>query len=188
MLPPQRLFSALITMSALALVVACDVGAVPLEGSGSGGPDGGSSSGPDPAGGGGSGTDNPDGGVAVPTACDEPVATGESGKHNAGEACLNCHGGGGDAPTFRVGGTIYSALNGGSPVVGATVRMIDGNGAEHVAISARNGNFWLTEQVALPLTVQASSCPSTLNMVAQSAVGNCNASGCHDSDFRIHIP
>jgi hypothetical protein len=184
-LPPQRLVSALIAVCALALVVACDVGAVPLEVSGGGGPDGGAGGGPDPAGG---GTDDPDGGTAVPAACDEPVATNESGNHNAGQPCLDCHGGGGDAPTFRVGGTIYSALAGGTPVVGATVRMTDGNGAEHVAISARNGNFWLTEQVALPLAVQASSCPATLHMVAPSSVGNCNAGGCHDGDFRIHLP
>jgi len=184
-LPPQRLVSALIAVCAFALVAACDVGAVPLEGSGGGGPDGGAG-GPEPTGGGGN--DSPDGGSPVPAACDEPVATNESGNHNAGEPCLNCHNGGGDAPTFRVGGTIYSALGGGAPVVGATVRMTDANGTEHVAISARNGNFWLTEQVALPLTVQASSCPSTLNMVSSASVGNCNAAGCHDNDFRIHIP
>jgi hypothetical protein len=188
-LPPQRLVSAHIAVCVFALVVACDVGSVPLEGSGSGGPDGGAGGGPDPTGGGGGGGggDTPDGGAVDPTACDEPVATNASGQHNAGEACLNCHVGG-DAPRFQVGGTIYSALGGGSPVVGATVRMIDANGTEHVAISARNGNFWLTEAVALPLTVQASSCPSTLNMVSQSSVGNCNAGGCHDADFRIHVP
>ena len=183
MLVSTRLASALIAASVLALVAACDVGSVPLEGTESDGPDGGSADpGPDPVGG-----DTPDGGAVEPAACDEPVATQESGKHNAGEACLNCHVGG-DAPRFQVGGTIYSALGGGSPVVGATVRMVDANGVEHVAISARNGNFWLTEAVALPLTVQASSCPSTLNMVSQSTVGNCNSGGCHDSDFRIHIP
>ena len=183
MLVSTRLASNLIAASVLALVAACDVGSVPLEGTQSDGPDGGSADpGPDPVGG-----DSPDGG-AVATACDQPVATSASGEHNAGEACLNCHNGGGDAPRFQVGGTIYSALGGGSPVVGATVRMVDGNGAEHIAISARNGNFWLTEAVALPLTVQASSCPSTLNMVSQSTVGNCNSGGCHDADFRIHIP
>jgi len=178
-----RLASTLIAASVLALVAACDVGSVPLEGTQSDGPDGGSAGGPDPVGG-----DSPDGGTVVPTACDQPVATNESGNHNAGEACLDCHGGGGDAPTFRVGGTVYSALGGGSPVVGATVRMIDANGAEHIAISARNGNFWLSEQVALPLQVKASSCPSTLAMVSAAAVGDCNAGGCHDADFRIHIP
>lgn len=182
MLVSTRLVSTLITMTALALAAAaCEVGTVPREGTAGDGPDGGGAPAPDPAGGGG-----PDGGAAQ--ACDQPVATGESGNHNPGQACLACHDGGGDAPRFQVGGTVYSALNGGAPVVGATIRMVDGNGAEHVAISALNGNFWLTEAVALPLQVQASSCPSTLEMISPSSVGNCNAAGCHDSDFRIHLP
>lgn len=182
MLVSTRLLSTLITMTALAMAAACEVGSVPLEGTRGGGPDGGAAPGPDPAGGGG-----PDGGADA-TACDQPVATNESGNHNAGQPCLACHDGGGDAPGFAVGGTVYSALGGGSPVVGATIRMVDANGTEHVAISARNGNFWLTEAVALPLQIQASSCPSTLEMMAPSSVGNCNAAGCHDGDFRIHLP
>jgi hypothetical protein len=179
-----RLESILVSISLVVLAVACDVGYVPVDEAVDG--DGAGGSAPDPAGGGGAGS--PDGGGPVAVACDDPVVTNEDGNHNAGQACLDCHDGGGDAPTFRVGGTVFSGLGGGAPVVGATVRMIDANGAEHVAISARNGNFWLTEAVALPLQVQASSCPSTLEMVAPTGIGNCNAGGCHDGDFRIHLP
>ena len=178
-----RLDSALISVSALALVLACDVGVAPVSGSSSVGPDaGGASPGPDPT-----GTDSPDGGAPVEVACDDAVATNASGEHNAGEACLNCHGNG-DAPNFELAGTVYSGLAGGSPVVGATIRVIDANGAELTAVTARNGNFWIREAIAYPVQVSASSCPSAMPMVSPSAAGNCNAAGCHDGDFRIHLP
>lgn len=180
-----RLDSIPFTLSALVLVAACDVGVVPVEGMQVSGPDGGGAGDPPPTGGGGS----PDGGGGGgEVACDEPVATTASGEHNAGQPCLACHDGGGDAPGFRLAGTVFSGLAGGAPVVGATVRVTDADGVEHVAISARNGNFWLAEAIAFPVQVQASSCPDTLPMVSPSAVGNCNAAGCHDSDFRIHLP
>lgn len=166
----------------MSVVLACDIGAVPT--SGSSGPDGGADPGT-PVGGGGGGEG--DAGTPVEIACDDAVATGESGEHNAGQPCLNCHGNG-DAPSFSLGGTVYSGLAGGSPVVGATIRVIDAVGTEYIAISARNGNFWLRDDLALPVRVSASSCPSALPMVAPSPVGNCNAGGCHDADFRIHLP
>lgn len=171
--------------SLLALLVACDVGGVPLEGSDTGGDDDGDGvPAPDPAGG-GAGT--PDGGAPVEIACDDPAESDESGEHNAGEPCLACHGKG-EGPDFSLGGTLYTALAGGSPVAGATIRVTDADGVELTVISARNGNFWIEDAIAFPVQVQASACPSTLPMVAPSSVGNCNASGCHDSDYRIYLP
>lgn len=169
----------------LAVLLACDVGAIPLEGSrGDQGADGGAGGGPapDPTGG-GAGAD----GAPVEIACDDPVATGESGNHNAGRPCLDCHGNG-EGPSFELAGTVYSGLAGGAPVVGATIRVTDADGVEHTVISARNGNFWIREQLAFPVEVQASSCPSIQPMITPSAVGNCNTAGCHDADFRIHLP
>jgi hypothetical protein len=163
----------------IALLLACDIGAVPSGAA----PEPDDPAGVDPAGEGA-----PDAGPPVEIACDDPVPDVESGEHNAGRACLDCHDGGGEAPTFRLAGTIYSALNGGTPVVGATVRVSDAGGAEHIAISARNGNFWIEDVIALPVQVSASSCPSAMPMAAPAGVGNCNASGCHDADFRIHLP
>ncbi|HEU5055879.1 MAG TPA: carboxypeptidase-like regulatory domain-containing protein, partial [Kofleriaceae bacterium] len=147
------------------------------------GPDGGAGGGPSPDPAGGGGAD----GAPIDIACDEPVDTGESGKHNAGRACLECHGNG-EGPSFELAGTVYTTLAGGAPVAGATIRVLDADGVEHTAISARNGNFWLREAIAFPVQVQASSCPSTQPMIAPSATGNCNAAGCHDADFRIHLP
>jgi hypothetical protein len=171
-------------VSSLALLLACDVGAIPQEGSDTGGDEGvsGDEPAPDPSGGGG-----PDAGAPVEIACDDPVASNQSGEHNAGEPCLSCHGNG-DGPDFALGGTIYTSLAGGAPVVGATIRLTDADGVELTVVSARNGNFWIPDAIAFPIQVQASACPSTMPMVAPSSVGNCNASGCHDSDYRIYLP
>lgn len=179
----SRRFDCLLALaSATGLLAACDVGAVSPAGPGGDGPDGGvgGASGQDPSGGVGDG-------APVDIACDDPVATGESGNHNAGRPCLDCHGNG-DGPRFELAGTVYSTLAGGSPVVGATIRVTDADGTEHTAISARNGNFWLREPIAFPVQVQGSSCPATQPMIAPSAIGNCNAAGCHDADYRIHLP
>ena len=178
----MRLDRPLSPVAILVFFLACDVGIAPVTGPVDGPDGGGGDPAPEPTGGGA------DAGAPVEIACDDAVATGASGEHNPGRACLDCHGGGGDAPTFRLGGTLYSSLAGGAPVVGATVRMTDAAGVEHEAISARNGNFWITEAITFPIQVSASSCPSAQAMVAPSAVGNCNASGCHDADLRIHLP
>lgn len=175
-------FDHLLAIALACSLAACDVGAV--EPSAGGGPDAGPA-GAGPAGGG------PDaGGPANPVACDDPVATGEDGEHNAGQPCLDCHGPGRPGPDFQLAGTVYSSLSGGAPVVGATIRVIDASGAERTAISAQNGNFWIEGggAIAFPVEVSASACPSTQPMVAPSATGNCNAGGCHDADFRIHLP
>ena len=164
-------------------LVACDVGLVPPAGArGGDGPDGGAAgSAPDRTGGGA------DGGAPVEIACDPQVESGESGEHNAGQPCLACHGNG-EGPDFSLAGTVYGSLGGGAPVVGATIHVTDADGVEYIAVSARNGNFWLREAITFPVQVRASACPSTQPMIAPSATGNCNAGGCHDADFRIYLP
>jgi hypothetical protein len=134
-------------------------------------------------------TGNPDAGSQV--ACDDPVQTNQSGEHNPGRPCLKCHdGGGGEAPTFTLGGTLYSDTAGTAPVTGATIRVIDANGEEITMVSARNGNFWTSQQMAFPVQVRASRCPDTQPMSSpvDQAGGDCNQAGCHDADFRVHLP
>jgi hypothetical protein len=162
------------------IFVACDVGAIPAGGVPPGDDDGQTG---DPVG-------QPDSGITTEVACDEPAATGESGEHNPGQPCLVCHAAGGEGPTFRLAGTIYTGLAGGAPVVGATIRVIDADGSEHTTVSARNGNFWFEEAIAFPARTSASSCPDTRPMITllDGASGSCNANGCHDADFRIHLP
>ena len=181
-----------------ASLVGCDGGTLPSSGGGGGGSDGG-------GGGGGAGPDaGPTAGVdaapagggadaAPPAACDSEVIAGlSSGHHNSGQPCLNsgCHAPGGGGPTFTAAGTMYSAVTGGSTLRGATIHLIDGNGNDVTLVSNRNGNFYTSQSLAFPLQARASLCPDSLMMSTQlqSGQGNCNSSGCHDNNNRVHLP
>lgn len=110
-----------------------------------------------------------------------------SGHHNAGQECQGCHAPGGGAPTFYIGGTLYSAATGGAAVAGATIDITDAAGKKVQAISADNGNFWTTTPLTYPIKVDASLCPSTTPMTATvSGNGACN--NCHNSTMRVHTP
>jgi hypothetical protein len=143
---------------------------------------------------GGGGAPATDGGTPagdMAVACDTVQSTAglssPSGHHNAGQECQGCHAPGGGAPTFYVGGTLYSTVTGGAAVAGATINVTDANGKKVKIISATNGNFWTTTSLAFPLQVNASLCPNTVPM--NSAVGGNGAcNNCHNSTFRVHLP
>ena len=140
-----------------------------------------------PADGGGSPTPPGDMGVACDNVPSTASLSAPSGHHNAGQECQGCHAPGAGAPTFYVGGTLYSAVSGGAAVAGATINVTDANGQQVKIISATNGNFWTTTSLAFPLQVNASLCPNTVPM--NSAVtGNGACNNCHNSTFRVHLP
>jgi hypothetical protein len=151
-------------------------------------------------GGGGTTADNalvPDGGVAasadmggvVAKNCLNKATSTTSGQHNAGLSCLDCHkSGGGEAPAFTFAGTLFSAVTGGSAVAGATIEATDAKGQVIRIVTSKNGNFYTSQAVSFPLTVRASACPSDQPMIATVQNGNCNTSGCHASQFQIHLP
>jgi hypothetical protein len=92
---------------------------------------------------------------------------------------------------FTVAGTVYSTVNGNTPVIGATVRVKDAAGVTHDMVTMNNGNFYMSTQVTYPLTVLATSCPNIQPMSAQVAgpgPAGCNRTGCHVSNNRIHLP
>ena len=131
------------------------------------------------------------GGGDLALTCDKQQSTGglssPSGHHNAGQECQRCHAPGQGAPTFYVGGTLYSAVTGGAAVAGATINVTDAGGKKVKIVSANNGNFWTTTSLTFPLTVDASLCPATAPMTATvAAAGACN--NCHNSTFRVHVP
>jgi hypothetical protein len=109
------------------------------------------------------------------------------GHHNAGQDCMNgCHNHG-----FTIAGTVYSAVNGGAPVIGATVEITDGAGQKLKIVSQNNGNFYTSNPVTFPLTVNASSCPNIQAMTATVTGTNtigCNKNGCHTAGNYIHLP
>ena len=177
----------------LALLAACDVGQVngPPGAPGPDAPasaiDGPSSPGtPDgPAASGG-----PDAAPAT-SMCRNAVQTADSGHHNAGANCnvTGCHGGGGGGPVWTVAGTLYASTAGGTAVKGATITVVDANGATHDLVTAQNGNFYTGEAIPLPATVFASSCPSIANMVSTVSLGSCNS--CHvggSATGAVHLP
>ena len=184
----MRLARTLVTavlLPSFVAVVACDLGSVETLDSRE---DADASAGPDEV----EDPSAPDATPMTALACDDAVSDTDDGEHNAGQPCLDCHSPGGeeDAPEFRIAGTLYSSLAGGAALVGATVRVLDADGVEHRAVSARNGNFWIEATVAFPVQAVASSCPDAMAMSApiDEAGGNCNRGGCHDADYRIYLP
>jgi hypothetical protein len=91
------------------------------------------------------------------------------------------------APTFYLGGTLYSAVSGGTAVAGATINVTDAAGKSLKIVSANNGNFWTSTALTYPLQVNASLCPNTLAM-SSSVGGNGACNNCHNSTFRVHLP
>lgn len=126
-----------------------------------------------------------DGGTGA--TCDPPATTLPNGNHNAGMACLGCHTGAG-APRWNVAGTLYSSAQGGTPVAGATITIVDADNVTTRLVTASNGNFYTGAVVAFPIRVVASKCPDSRTMGALAPGGNCNS--CHQvgSAGRIHLP
>jgi hypothetical protein len=180
----------------LAFVAACDVGSVntPAPGPGPGG--GGGPDAPPAAPG------TPDAAPAAPgtpdgggggsqLVCKDGVNTADSGRHNPGTDCMTagCHAPGGGGPTWTIAGTLYAAAGGGTPVAGATITVIDANGASHDLVSAQNGNFYTGVSIPLPAKVYASKCPAIQPMTETFSTGSCNS--CHVAGGKttpVHLP
>jgi hypothetical protein len=170
----------------LAVVLVCGCAGEIESGGGSNGstvPDAGSGGG---GGGGGGGTDA--GTDAVGFACRNKVASVGSGNHNPGEDCQgSCHNHG-----FTLGGTIFTAANSTTPLVGATVTVVDAAGKTVDVVSQRNGNFYTSQSLAFPVTVTASDCPNIAPMVTKvtATMDGCNKGGCHVAGAQgvIHLP
>ena len=113
-----------------------------------------------------------------------PAATGGPSAMNAGQACVSCHSS--QSPTFKLGGTLYSAATGGSAVSGATVTITDANGKVTTLVTGSSGNFYTAATIAYPAKVSVSKCPNTVAMSSTISTGDCNS--CHNSSMRIHIP
>jgi hypothetical protein len=103
----------------------------------------------------------------------------------AGNACLGCHASS-QSPKLTLGGTVYSAVTGGSGVSGATVTITDNGGKQTKLVTGSSGNFYTSSAIAFPATVQISKCPDTVAMSTTVTSGDCNS--CHGSSMRIHLP
>ena len=88
---------------------------------------------------------------------------------------------------FTLAGTLYDA--GGAAIPGGSITVKDASGATFDMVAQRNGNFYTSKAIAFPITVYASSCPTSLPMSGPIASGNggCNKSGCHATGAQGHI-
>jgi hypothetical protein len=113
--------------------------------------------------------------------------------HNAGRDCLQCHGrGGGDAPQFTFGGTLYDGN--GNAVVGAEVRLVDANGNGTSVYTGPSGTFYSQGAgFAAPANVGVRNATNTAEMLVtlQSSGGGCSSCHCTGtgcSTTPIHLP
>jgi len=116
------------------------------------------------------------------------VGNGGDGHHNAGQACLGCHGGGGGPTQFTWAGTLYDAA--GSPVVGAEVRVVDSTGNGISVYTGTNGNFYSPGgALSGPASTGARNASSVALMISTFSSGDCNS--CHATGGTvapIHLP
>jgi hypothetical protein len=121
-------------------------------------------------------------------ACRDKVTLVGDGHHHPGENCQNgCHNHG-----FKLSGTLYTAANSTTPVVGATITIKDAAGFTYEMVSNQNGNFYTSSSMTFPVSVIASMCPDVHAMVGtiSAANGGCNKAGCHvtGAQGRVYLP
>ena len=136
----------------------------------------------------GGGLDAGSGSGSAGFACRNKVANVGSGHHHPGEDCQGpCHNHG-----FSLGGTIFAAANSTTPLVGATLTVLDAAGKTLDVVSQANGNFYTSTPVAFPVTVTASLCPNVAPMITKvtATMDGCNKGDCHASGGQgvIHLP
>lgn len=133
--------------------------------------------------------------------------SGGDNSHNAGKSCIQsgCHGsgGGGEAPAFLIGGTVYKDYAGTTAAPGVEVRVVDSAGNAASAYSGPEGNFYISagkSGLTFPLIVGARDGTTTRPMVTTltTGMGSCGQSGCHvpgggpttstGNYYPIHVP
>lgn len=129
--------------------------------------------------------------------------------HNPGKACLQsgCHGsgGGGEAPSFLLGGTVYADYKGTTPAAGVEVRIVDSAGHAVSTYSSSNGNFYIrsgsANGVTFPAVVGARDSTSErpmITLLTTASMGSCGQTKCHvpgggpqsgtGNYYPIHVP
>lgn len=135
--------------------------------------------------------------------------TGGDNSHNAGKGCIQsgCHGnsGGGEAPSFLLGGTVYADYKGTTPAAGVEVRIVDSAGHAVSTYSSSNGNFYIrstsANEVTFPAIVGARNATTMRPMIttlSTAGMGSCGQTKCHvpgggpqtstGDYYPIHVP
>ena len=94
-----------------------------------------------------------------------------------GSNCLRCHVANGQAANepFSVGGTVYPAHDAPlcSGVMGVTIRVTDSKGKKVSLVTNEVGNFWSTEPLEPPLTMEAEQDGRLAAMPVTAPTGGC---------------
>jgi hypothetical protein len=110
--------------------------------------------------------------------------------HNAGRDCMGCHaGGGGDAPQFAFGGTLYDGS--GKGLAGAEVRIVDSSGKATSVYTGPEGNFHGSGTLATPAHAGARNASAKALMVSSLTSGGCNKCHCTGTSCTtspLHLP
>lgn len=115
---------------------------------------------------------------------------GSNNSHNAGQNCMNCHNGSGEAPLWKVAGTVYNeALTATNPNTKINLYTgPDGTGTLKYTISVdAKGNFYTTSKIDFSGGLYPSVVGSTTTNFMSSSVttGACNS--CHNGVIRSRI-
>jgi len=95
-----------------------------------------------------------------------------------GEACIACHAGDSEAPTFGFAGTVFTAADGSQGAEGVTVTVVDSANTTVEVTTNSAGNFFTRDAVTAPLTVTLTSPGGgTATMPLEASQGDCNL--CH---------
>jgi hypothetical protein len=121
----------------------------------------------------------------TPTVCSSDVywTRGDRGSAlmHPGKACIDCHSSTGDAPLYRIAGTVFPTTHEPDDCYGAsgsiTVEITDANGTAYSLPVNEAGNFFSRTRIATPYTAKVLSGGKTRVMVAAQTNGDCNA--CH---------
>jgi hypothetical protein len=120
---------------------------------------------------------------------DAPAFVARTGPsaHNAGKDCMSCHrNGGGEAPRFSFGGTLYDAS--GKPVAGAEVRVLDANGKATSVYTSATGTFYSGATFAAPAHVGLRNATASEDMLTLLDAQGGACSSCHCSGGTCTVP
>jgi len=113
--------------------------------------------------------------------CGPGTCGGEGASMLPGADCLSCHkAGGGEAPRWTAGGTVFTDADGGDGASGVKVHITDSNGDTTTLTSNGVGNFYTAKTLVPPLTVELETANGTVAMGRDVSTGACNT--CHTCD------
>ncbi len=107
----------------------------------------------------------------------------ESPNMNPGQACIACHASG-EGPEFTIAGTVmgdFADPDNCYGVEGMTVRITDADGVVTELLSNAAGNFYTTDDIAMPYTAEVEGTDGTISpMSGEQTSGDC--ASCHTAE------